>query len=110
MLCVLDRQTVRGSEKYTSGVWVKRYLVPVDFYICKLVICQYNEADIADLRKQNSVLFLRPEENEQVVNGQYEYHRQPKCTVQHNTLISYHTGLHVSVRTIRHQALLITTI
>jgi hypothetical protein len=32
-----------------------------------------------------------------------------KYGVQHNTVISYHTGLHVSVRTNYHQALLFTT-
>jgi hypothetical protein len=80
--CIGLYWTVRGTVKYTPGVWVKRYLVPVEFYVCKLVTCECNEADTAEFRKQNSVLFLRPDENEQEVNGQYEYHRQPKCTVQ----------------------------
>ena len=55
--------------KYTPWIWVKVYLIPVDFYICKLIICEYNEADTAELSKQNSILFLRPDENEQEVNG-----------------------------------------
>jgi len=32
-----------------------------------------------------------------------------KFIVQHNTLMSYHTALHVSVRMNHHQALLVTT-
>jgi len=38
------------------------------------------------------------------------YHKQTKYTVQHNTAMSYHTALHVSLHIDHHQTLIFTTI
>jgi len=68
-MCIGLTDSTRVSEVHARDMG-ERYLISVDFYICKLIICEHNETDTVELSRQNSVLILRPDKYEQEVNGQ----------------------------------------